>query len=154
MGENAGIYAREIPQLGRYVQFGIAGDRVISVSFPESPDEDAENEHDILDQVAMYFEGERVELDTIPVGLTVPTDQRTVLETLRSVPYGEDISVEQLARMTPGLDPEETDDINLVRDTLSNNPLALLVPDHRVGDGPSGAPHAVEQKMRALEGLK
>ncbi|MFC6725777.1 methylated-DNA--[protein]-cysteine S-methyltransferase, partial [Halobium palmae] len=34
--EDAGIYAREFDRLGRVVQIGVAGGRVIDVAFPES----------------------------------------------------------------------------------------------------------------------
>ena len=37
----AGIYARESASLDRYVQVGVAGGRVLSVDFPEAPDDDA-----------------------------------------------------------------------------------------------------------------
>jgi methylated-DNA-[protein]-cysteine S-methyltransferase len=40
-----------------------------------------------------------------------------------------------------------------VREALAANPVPLLIPDHRVRDGPSGAPPPVEQKLRAVEGL-
>ncbi|MFT4890776.1 MAG: methylated-DNA-[protein]-cysteine S-methyltransferase [Halobacteriales archaeon] len=154
MEEEAGIYARESSYLGRFVQLGIAGDRVISVSFPETPDEDHGTDHELLDRIERYLEGvDRVDFDDVQVGLTVPTDQRSVLETLREVPYGEQASVEQLTRMTPDLDSENDDDRILVRTALDENPLPLLIPDHRVRDGPSAAPPEVEQKLRSLEGL-
>ena len=51
MEETAGIYARESTYLGRYVQVGIASGRVISVSFPERPDEGYETDHELLDRI-------------------------------------------------------------------------------------------------------
>jgi methylated-DNA-[protein]-cysteine S-methyltransferase len=154
MEEAAGIYARESSYLGRFVQLGIAGDRVISVSFPESPDEVHETDHELLDRIDHYLDGvDDVDFADVEVGLTVPTDQRSVLETLRGIPYGEQVSVEQLTRMTPDLDAENDDDQILVRTALDENPVPLLIPDHRVRDGPSAAPPEVEQKLRSLEGL-
>lgn len=153
MDEEAGIYARESSYLDRYVQVGVASGRVISVSFPADPDEGAQPDHDLLDRIAAYLEGEEDDFRDVEVGLTVPTDQRAVLEAVREIPYGEQLSVERLARLTPELDPEDEDDLVLVRTALDGNPVPLLVPDHRVRDGPSGAPPEVEQKLRSLEGL-
>jgi methylated-DNA-[protein]-cysteine S-methyltransferase len=153
MDETAGIYARESTYLDRYVQLGIAQGRVISVSFPAAPDDGAEPDHDLLDRIDSYLQGTADEFDDVTVALTMATDQRAVLETLREVPYGDGISVEQLVRMTPDLDADEESDHTLVREALAGNPAPLLVPDHRVRDGPSGAPAPVEQKLRALEGL-
>jgi methylated-DNA-[protein]-cysteine S-methyltransferase len=63
------------------------------------------------------------------------------------------MTVEQVTRATPGLDPDEDADRTLVREALAENPAPLLIPDHRVRDGPSAAPAAIEQKLRAVEGL-
>lgn len=149
----AGIYARESPYLQRHVQVGVAGGRVLSVSFPETPDADAETDHQLLDRIEVYLDGEADDFADVEVAMTMPTDQRSVLETLRSVPYGETTTVEALTQMTAGLDPEENDDRRLVRTALAENPAPLVVGDHRVSDGPGAAPAAVEQRLRSLEGL-
>lgn len=151
--DEAGIYARESPYLERYVQVGVASGRVLSVSFPDVPDEEAEPEHEILDRIFAYLEGERVDFSETRVALTVPTAQREVLETVRRIPYGEQLTVEALARRTGALDPSDEDDLQLVRAALDGNPAPVLIPDHRVRDGPSAAPPAIEQKLRSLEGL-
>lgn len=151
--EAAGIYAEESTYLGCYVQIGVASQKVISLSFPASPDADAETGHDLLGRVAAYLEGVKDDFVDVEIGLTVPTDQRVVLEQTRSIPYGEQITVETLARRTPELDPEDEEDLTLVRTALAENPIPLLIPDHRVRDGPSAAPPAVEQKLRQVEGL-
>lgn len=150
--DDAGIYARESAYLDRYVQFGYASGRLLSVSFPREPDADATGEHDLLDRIDAYLEGEEEDFADVDVALTIPTDQRDVLEQVHQIPYGEQVSVEQLARMTPGLS-EESDDKELVRAALDENPVPLVIPDHRVRDGPSAAPPAVEQRLRSLEGL-
>ena len=49
--------------------------------------------------------------------------------------------------------PGEQEDQQQVREALAANPVPLLIPDHRVRDGPSGAPPEVEQRLRSLEGL-
>ena len=149
----AGIYARESGYLERYVQVGLASGRVISVSFPASPDEDAESELPLLDRVQAYLEGDEDDFADLDVAMTMPTDQRRVLETVREVPYGEQVSVEKLVRMTPTLDADDDGDHQLVRTALAENPAPLVIPDHRIRDGPSAAPPEVEQRLRSLEGL-
>ncbi|WP_435098156.1 methylated-DNA--[protein]-cysteine S-methyltransferase [Halarchaeum sp. P4] len=150
---DAGIYATESTYLERYVQLGVAGDRVISLSFPKDPDEDAEADHPLFERITAYLEGVEDDFADVPVGLTLPTDQRAVLEKAREIGYGEQVGVEALTRMTPGLDADEDEDRQLVRTALAENPVPMLIPDHRVRDAPSGAPADVEQKLRSLEGL-
>lgn len=152
MSDVAGIHAREYDRLDRYVQIGVASGRVISVSFPRTPDGNATPEHDLLDRIAAYLEGEREEFRDVEVGLTVPTDHRSILEQCRSIPYGEQVTVERLCRMA-GLDADDEDDHGVVREALAGNPVPLLIPDHRVRDGPSSAPPEVERTLRAVEGL-
>lgn len=151
--EEAGIYAHESAYLERFVQVGFAGGKVISLSFPETPDEKAADSAPLLDRIDRYLEGARDRFEDVEIALTMPTRQRSVLGTIRSVPYGEQVSVEQVAAMTPDLDPEADEDLDLVRTALAENPIPLVVPDHRVRDGPSAAPPPVEQKLRSLEGL-
>jgi methylated-DNA-[protein]-cysteine S-methyltransferase len=147
-----GIYARESPYLERYVQLGVASEKLINVSFPEEPNEAAEAEYPLLDRIFAYLEGDSDEFTDVDIALTVPTEQRTVLEALRNVPYGEDVPVERLARMA-GLDDADEADLRTVRMALDTNPVPIVVPDHRVRDGPSSAPPRVEQRLRSLEGL-
>lgn len=150
---DAGIYARESPYLERYVQLGVASGRVLSVSFPGTPEEDAGTEHPLLDRIEAYLEGATDDFSDVDVAMTMPTEYRDVFETLRKIPYGEGVTVEVVARRTPGLDPESADDQQLVRTALAENPTPLVIPDHRVSDGPSAAPPPVEQRLRSLEGL-
>ncbi|MFB6224487.1 MAG: MGMT family protein [Haloarcula sp.] len=150
---DAGIYACESSYLDRYVQFGEAGDRIISLSFPPQPEDDAGEDHALLDRIDEYLRGAEDDFGDVTVGLTVPTDQRTVLEIVQQIPYGEDASVAQIARMTPDLADDDEEDLTQIREALAANPVPLLIPDHRVRDGPSAAPPPVEQKLRAVEGL-
>lgn len=153
MAEVAGIYARESSYLERYVQLGVASGRVVHVSFPETPDENAESEYPLLDRIEDYLGGTVADdFDDVKVGLTVDTEYRAVLDTVRMIPYGEQLSVEQVAQQA-AIAPEETDKQRVVREALAENPVPLIIPDHRVQDGPSAAPPAVEQRLRALEGL-
>jgi methylated-DNA-[protein]-cysteine S-methyltransferase len=147
----AGIYARESASLDRYVQVGVASGRVLSVEFPGSPDADAGKDLPLLDRIDASLEGEREDFADVDVAMTMPTDRRDVLEAVRGVPYGQQLPVAELAGMTPGLDGDG--DRQLVRTALATNPAPLVIPDHRVRDGPSAAPPAVEQRLRSLEGL-
>jgi len=151
--DDAGIYARPLAVLDRHVQIGVAGDRLLSVSFPATPDETAEEDHPLLDRIAAALDGEADDFEDITVALTVPTDQRRVLESLRSVPRGDTVDIDLLTRMTSGLDHEDGADRETVRRALANNPLPVVVPDHRVVDGPSAAPTDVADRLRSHEGI-
>ena len=152
MNEEAGIFARETSHLDRYVQFGAAQGRVLSVTFPNAPDDEALSDHELLDRIDRYLDGVEDDFADVTVALTVPTDRRKILETVREIPYGEQVDVAQLLRMTPDGDPDDEEDVRTARSALADNPTPLLIPDHRVRDGPSGAPAPVEQKLRAVEG--
>ncbi|WP_224332536.1 MGMT family protein [Haloprofundus halobius] len=147
--EDAGIYARESPTLDTVVQLGVVGGRVINVSFPDSIPDDAETDHSLLDRIFDYLDGAEDHFDDAPVALTVPTDRRSVLEATRNVPYGETISVERLARLA-GLDADEEDDIRLVENALRENPVPLLIPDHRIR-ATGATPEDVAAALRRVE---
>jgi len=151
-GEDAGIYARESDYLGRYVQVGVAGGRLLSLSFPESPDPSADGGHELLDRVFAYLEGKRDDFRGVPVALAAATADHGILTAVREVPCGQSANVKQVARMS-NLDPDDDADLQRVRQALDENPAPLVVPDHRVRDGPSAAPPPVEQRLRSLEGL-
>ena len=151
MDDVAGIYARKSGFLDSYVQIALAQGRVISVSFPTEPEPEADSEHSLLDRVEAYLGGKRDTFDDVQVALTVPTDQREVLDAVGSIPYGETATVEQLARMTPGRDPDES--APTIREAVAANPAPVLVPTHRVRDGAGSAPADVAEKLRAVEGL-
>lgn len=151
--ESAGIFARQSAYLDCAVQIGVASQKVLSVSFPETPEEDAETDHEVLDRLFAYLEGVKDDFRDVDVGLTVPTDQREVLETTRQIPYGKQISVEELVTMTPTLDPEDDESCTIARTALAENPIPIIIPDHRVRDGPSGVEPHVEQKIRKIEKL-
>jgi methylated-DNA-[protein]-cysteine S-methyltransferase len=148
----AGIFARESPYLGRHVQVGVASGRLLSLSFPESPDPSAGGDHELLDRVFAYLEGRRDGFRDVAVALAAATDDHGILTAVREVPYGENANVKQVARMA-NLDPDDGDDLQRVRQALADNPAPLVVPDHRVRDGPSAAPPGIEQRLRSLEGL-
>ena len=153
MDDVAGIFAREFPTVDGYIQVGVAQGRVISVDFPARPKDDARADHDLLDRLGDYLNGDSDAFGDVTVALTLPTDERRVLEALREVPYGETVTVEQLARMTAGLDDSEDADRRTVRDALRENPAPLLIGDHRVGNASGATPTEVATVCRRLEGL-
>lgn len=153
MDDTAGIFARESAVLDRYIQLGVAQGRVISVSFPTTPPDNAADDHELLDRIEAYLDGEEESFTDVTIALTVPTDQREVLETVRGIPYGTEIGIGKLTSMTAGLDSDEDEDQRLVREALRENPTPLFIPDHRVRDGPSAAPSDVVDRLRAIEGL-
>lgn len=148
----AGIFARKSPVLDRYVQIGVAGSKLLSVSFPESVDEETPTEHELLDRIEAFLGGEKLDFSDVDVALTVPTDERAVLEEVRTIPYGGSVTVDAVARMTPTLvDVDEGREI--VQAALRDNPAPIVVPDHRVRDGPGATPDAVARRLRDLEGI-
>jgi len=153
MDADAGIYARAAPTLDRAVQVGWASGKLLRVSFPAEPDPDASPDLPLLDRVESYLGGAEESFADVDVALTMATDRRAALERLREVPYGESVTVEGLARMTPGLSDDDDEDRRTVRRALADNPAPLVVPDHRVADGPGGAPADVTATLRSLEGL-
>jgi methylated-DNA-[protein]-cysteine S-methyltransferase len=147
---DVGIFARESQRLGRAIQFGLASGRVISVSFPESPPPDSSPDHPLLDRVFAYLDGESDHFDDVEVALTVPTDQRRVLDAVRKLPYGETVTLERVARLA-GLDDEDEEDRETVQTALRENPVPLFVPDHRVRDAPGATPADVARLLRQIE---
>lgn len=150
MEPTAGVFARRAPYLERYVQIGAVGTRVIGVTFPTEKPSDASPEHPVLDSIEAYLDGTTEDLTAIEVALTVDGDTRAVLDAVREIPYGHERDLATLTRLTPGIDP---DGVDMVRAALADNPVPLIVPDHRITDGPSAAPRDVVAKLRALEGL-
>lgn len=144
---DTGIYAREIDGFAT-VQLGIASGRVISLSVPAEFPEEATRDHDLLDRIERYVSGEIDDFADVPIALTVPTDHRAVVEEVRKIPYGETSDVAALARRA-GLDPEE--EIDTVRAALEANPIPILLPDHRIGDGPSSIPPDLARRLRSIE---
>ena len=148
----SGVFAREIDEIGRAVEVGFAGGRVISVSFPATAPADASGDHDLLDRIEAFLGGERDALDDVATGLTVPTDRREVLEALETIPCGEEASVSRLTRLA-ALDADDPEDLELVTSALRDNPIPILFPDHRVQGGPYATPGDVREALRRAEGL-
>ena len=148
--EDAGIYARESAVLGRPVQIGIASGQVIDVSFPDRIPDDAEPDHPVLDRLFDYLDGAADEFADVEVAITVPTDQRAVLDAVCQIPYGETGTTRQVAHMA-NLDPDDEDDARTVGTALQANPVPIFVPDHRVEDAPGATPADVASTLRDVE---
>ncbi|MFB6080897.1 MAG: MGMT family protein [Haloferacaceae archaeon] len=148
--DDTGVFARESSRLGRAVQIGLASGRVISVSFPETVPPDAGSDHPVLDALFAYLDGERDDLPDVEVALTVPTDRRRVLEAVGAIPAGETATVEAVVRMAD-LDPEDETDREIATAALAENPVPLLVPDHRIEGVRGATPADVAERLRALE---
>ena len=144
----AGLFARRFEPLDRVVQLGVAGGKVIDVSFPDSVPDDAAADHAALDRLEAYLDGETAALSGIEYALTVPTDRRSVLESLGTVPPGETVTVSRLARLA-GLAGDGSE--ATVRDALRENPVPIVLPDHRVRDGQGATPPNVAAALRRLE---
>lgn len=80
-------------------------------------------------QLDEYFEGIRRRFD-VPIALTGPNRQLEVWSLLLRLPFGMTVTAEQLAKHLGGVDRLED-----VRRATSENPLAILVPTHRVLGG-------------------
>ncbi|SEO42728.1 methylated-DNA-[protein]-cysteine S-methyltransferase [Halogranum amylolyticum] len=148
--EDAGIYAREFDALDTVIQLGVAGGKVIDVSFPERVADDAEGDHPLLDRIDDYLAGDEDHFDDVPVALTVPTEQRRVLDALRKLPYGETVAVDRVARLA-GFDDEDDEEMRTVRSALRENPTPIFVPDHRVEGAGGATPPDVGKRLRAVE---
>jgi methylated-DNA-[protein]-cysteine S-methyltransferase len=148
--DDAGIYAREFEPLGRAVELGVASGKVVGVSFPETAPADAEYNHPLLDRIDEYLAGSADHFDDVPVALTVPTDQRRVLDAVRKLPHGETVRRSRVANLA-GLDGDDDDNLRLVEEALRENPVPLFVPDHRVEGVRGATPSAVAEALRRLE---
>lgn len=152
MDEGSESYARFSAYLDRFVRVRIADERVTQVTFPEVIGEDLPEDHAVLERVDAYLTGTvKDEFEDVDIAPDGSVDERLIYETVRAVPYGTDASVEQLEQTIQERDPSRPIDAQQIRQALMDNPIPLLIPDHRVRDGPSGAPPIVEQRLRALE---
>lgn len=148
--EDAGIYARSFEELDCAIQLGVASGQVINVTFPNDAPPDATSDHPLLDRIADYLAGNADHFDDVPVALTVPTDQRRVLDALRKLPHGETVSVSRVAQLA-SLDSDDDEDVETVQNAIQANPVPLFIPDHRVEGFDGSTPSHVAERLRAVE---
>ena len=151
--DDTGVYARHSEVLDRAVELGTASGRVLAVSFPARSPEDATDDSEVLDRIFAYLDGEEDDFRDVTVALTVPTDQRAVLEATRNVPYGKTVDMKRVANMANGIDPDDEEDQETVRAALRDNPAPILVPDHRVRGVSGATPPDVAETLREIEGI-
>lgn len=105
----------------------------------------------LLERIAAYAGGERIEFDDVPLDLTgQPEFHLTVYADILKLKWGETTTYGAIAR--------RLGDVTLSRavgQALGRNPIPLIVPCHRVlgADGKSGgfsAPGGAASKMRML----
>ncbi len=145
------IAARRIDELDSVVQLGIASGRVVGVSFPASVSDDATTTHPLLDRIESYCGGAETTFTDVSVALLVDGDERAVLESVRSVPYGRTIDTQTLARTAAGV---ESDDAETVHAALRRNPAPVFVPDHRVRATQGTTPTGIAATLRSVEGIQ
>ncbi|MEZ3115455.1 MGMT family protein [Halobaculum sp. MBLA0147] len=152
--DDTGVYARQSDRLDGVVQVGTASGRVVAVSFPTTVPDDAASDGAVLDRLFAYLAGEEDDFRDVTVALTVPTAQRAVLEAVRNVPYGQTVDLDRVATMAAGIDPDDEADRETVQTALRENPVPILVPDHRVRGFAGATPTAVASTLREIEGIR
>ena len=103
---------------------------------------------DAAAQLAEYLDGERTQFELDLDWAGVGADHRNLLEVLCEVaPYGSTVTYGELGRQAGIEDPRD------VGALMGRNPLALVVPCHRVvaADGLGGYGGGLELKRRLLE---
>lgn len=146
----SGLFAARSDALERWIQLGVASGRMIHVSFVDADPGADGDDHPVLERLLAYADAGAVDdFRDVPIGLTVATDVRRVLETVRDIPYGDQWPLARIVERTPAMAGDEDAAIA----ALAENPVPVLVPDHRV-DGATGAtPPAVRDALRAREGI-
>lgn len=106
----------------------------------------------VIDRVQALLKGKAVELSDIPLDLeAVPAFHRRVYEIARTIPPGRTMTYGEIARRLDA--PHESREVG---QALGRNPIAIIVPCHRVlgADGKMGgfsATGGVATKRRILE---
>lgn len=149
-GAGSGIHYRYSPYLETSIEVGIASDKVVSLQFTDSPNGE-ENNSGVLDDVFRYLDGEEIEFSRYEVGLTVTGLKRRALMKTRRISRGSTVTYEEFAASLG-----DKDSFNEVRKVVDSNPVALLLPSHRVvsesGLGGFTGPKRVKKRLLELEG--
>ncbi|KFN38748.1 MAG: cysteine methyltransferase [Sulfuricurvum sp. MLSB] len=103
---------------------------ITSLDFTDETLRNADSEHPLLlrleEELREYFEGKRKTF-TLPLNPRGTPFQKAVWETLRTIPYGETISYAQEAERFGN--PKA---VRAVANANGRNPIAILIPCHRV----------------------
>lgn len=102
-----------------------------------------------------YFQGDPLALDGLPLAPQGTPFQRDVWALLREIPYGQVTSYGALARVLAKKYGREKMSARAVGAALAKNPLAIVLPCHRVLDGKNflrGYAWGLERKKALLEG--
>ncbi len=136
------------------------GEAILSLRFlSEAPDADPQGNHAgppwwerLRSALDAYFQGQPVTFADFPVDLSQqPPFRRRVLEECRRIPYGQTLTYTELAARAG-----KPLAVRAVGSAMSHNPVALLIPCHRVSrsDGSLGgysAPGGIDLKRQLLE---
>lgn len=152
MDGRSGLFAARSAYLDRWVQVGIASGNVISIEFLDAEPDGSDRAHDLLDRLLEYLdEGRQATFEDVETALTVGADHRAIFETVRTIPYGTEwtpaVVLERTAAIT------DDDPVHAVRRTLGDNPIPIVIPDHRVSIDVGATAPDMRSALRALEGL-
>ena len=109
---------------------------------------------EVANWIREYFLGEKPQIDLDILGPEVTSFRQKVLDILVSVPYGETISYKEIAELISKTDGEKFCSPRAVGGAVGHNPIALLIPCHRViGSNGSltGYAGGIERKIKLLE---
>lgn len=153
--ERGYTYARKSAYLKSYVWLKILDGDVVELRFLSEATEEAHTDHPLMDQLFDYLDGDRVTFSSVSVRYSdeMQPIEREILDAVRSIPYGTQRTVGELATEIPGLSSTDERDLLTIQRALAVNPVPIIIPDHRVRDGPSAAPPRCELLLRALERL-
>jgi methylated-DNA-[protein]-cysteine S-methyltransferase len=130
------------------------GARLLEHELPVQLEQSHELPHTLADRFRAYFRGARDDFADVELDLDWCTPfQRSLLDTLRAVPYGEVVTYGELAALAgrPGA-------ARAAGTFCAGNRFALVVPCHRVvaADGPGGYGStglATKLRLLRLEGV-
>ncbi len=153
-GVPTGIVAAHSSPIDAWVQLGVASGRVISVSFPSSEPPAAGEDHVVLDRLLAYLRGDAQEdFGDVEIALTTSTEERKVLEAVREIGYGSELTPDGVAAVA-AVESQGSDERKAaVAAALRNNPMPILIPDHRVTEVTGATPPNIRAHCRSLERL-
>jgi methylated-DNA-[protein]-cysteine S-methyltransferase len=128
------------------------GDAIISLDFTDGVSMNDNSDHALLLQLEKelgeYFTGDRTSFN-LPINPKGTPFQKSVWETLCTIPYAETISYATEAKLFGN--PKA---VRAVANANGRNPIAILIPCHRViatGGGLGGYSGGIEKKVFLLQ---